>query len=105
MKVAAYVPDLMDQSRFGSVDAEVSFCRTPEELVTAAVDAELVVLDAGRPGILDVVPLLGETRVVAFMSHVDTDLRAAVQRAGITEVMPRSRFFSHIAEIVTKGNH
>jgi len=38
--------------------------------------------------------------VVAFLSHVQRDLAAQAQRAGCSEVMPRSIFTQKLAEIL-----
>ena len=37
--------------------------------------------------------------VVAFLSHVQTELAEQARAAGCTEVMPRSRFTQNLAEI------
>ena len=89
-RVVAYVPDLMDRSRL----AGVTYVATPEEL--ASVDADVVVVDLSRPGVLDVLPAVAQRvpRIVGFGSHVDTELLAAARAAGCTEVLPRSRFFA-----------
>jgi DNA-binding NarL/FixJ family response regulator len=38
--------------------------------------------------------------VIAFLSHVQRDLAAQAQKAGCTEVMPRSAFTQRLAEIL-----
>jgi hypothetical protein len=95
--VVAYVPDLMDRSRIAAAVPDATFVRSAAELVDAAAD--VVVLDAARPGALDVVPLL-RGRVVAFGSHVDSDLLDAARAAGVDEVMPRSAFFRRLSEVL-----
>lgn len=92
-RIAAYVPDLMDRSRLTGV-ADVAFVATPAEL--ASVDADVVVVDLSRPGVLDMLPaVVGRVpRIVGFGSHVDTELLAAARAAGCTDVLPRSRFFA-----------
>ncbi|HEX2038571.1 MAG TPA: hypothetical protein VHF47_02440, partial [Acidimicrobiales bacterium] len=89
-RVAAYVPDLMDRSRLLSLP-DVTFVGSPDEL--AGVEADVVVVDLSRPGVLDLLPSLADRRVVAFGSHVDTALLDAARAAG-AEVLPRSRFFA-----------
>ena len=89
-RIAAYVPDLMDRSRLASVP-DVMFVATPAALLD--VDADVVVVDLSRPGVLDVLPSLAGMRVVAFGSHVDTELLDAARATG-AEVLPRSRFFA-----------
>jgi DNA-binding NarL/FixJ family response regulator len=41
-----------------------------------------------------------EMRVVAFLSHVQTDLAAQAKAAGCSEVMPRSAFTQNLAAIL-----
>lgn len=41
-----------------------------------------------------------ELPVVAFLSHVQRDLAAQAQRAGCSEVMPRSMFTQRLGEIL-----
>jgi hypothetical protein len=91
MTVVAFVPDLMDRSRLqGIVDTFVS---SPADLATSAPDAaDVVVVDLGRPGVLDAIgSLVGP--VIGFGSHVDDALLDAARAAGCTLVLPRSRFF------------
>lgn len=98
-RIAAFVPDLMDRSKVAAAAAgEVTFVRSAAEL--ADVVADVVVVDLARPGVLDVLPLLGATRTVGFASHVDTDLIAAATAAGCSEVMARSRFFGSLPALL-----
>ena len=39
-------------------------------------------------------------RVIAFLSHVQTDLAERARAAGCTDVMPRSKFTQNLAEIL-----
>ena len=96
MKVAAYVPDLMDRSRLGGFDVE--FVATAADL--AGVHADLVVVDLGRPGVLDALPHLAGVRTIGFGSHVDRDLLAAARAAGCDEVLPRSEFFRRAGQLL-----
>ena len=41
-----------------------------------------------------------ELRVVAFLSHVQTELAAQARAAGCSEVMPRSAFTQNLAAIL-----
>ena len=102
MTVVAYVPDLMDRSKVAAAGPPVSFAPTPEELVVAAAEADVAVVDLGRPGVVDVLPALVATgaRVVAFGSHVDRATLDAARDAGCAEVLPRSRFFASIPELL-----
>jgi hypothetical protein len=96
--VAAHVPDLMDRSKVSAVaGGRVTFARTPGEL--AGTDADLVVVDLSRPGVLDALPSLAGRRVLGFGSHVDTELLDAARAAGC-EVLPRSKFFTRLDELL-----
>jgi hypothetical protein len=48
-------------------------------------------------------PGLNQTRMLGFVSHVDSDTIAAARRAGIDRVMARSAFSEHLGEILTRG--
>jgi len=97
MTVVAYVPDLMDRSRLaGVVD---TFVASPSGLV--GVEADVVIVDLGRPGVLDVVPSI-TAPVLGFGSHVDADLLEAARAAGCALVLPRSRFFADPAAAVAR---
>lgn len=98
-RIAAYVPDLMDRSKVAAAGgADVTFVRAPSELADAG--AELVVVDLARPGVLDALPGLAGVRSIGFASHVDKELAEAAAAAGCSEVLPRSRFFSTLAELL-----
>lgn len=102
MTVVAYVPDLMDRSKVGAAGPAVSFVPSPDALVEAAAGATVAVVDLGRPGVVEVLPALVATgvRVVAFGSHVDRDTLDAARAAGCHEVLPRSRFFAAIPQVL-----
>ena len=44
-------------------------------------------------------------RVIAFLSHVQTDLAERARSAGCQEVMPRSKFTQDLAEILRGAKH
>jgi hypothetical protein len=94
--IAAYVPDLMDRSRFAGIDVE--FVASPAAL--RDVDAEIVVVDLSRPGVLEAVAQLEGVRTIGFGSHVDRDLLAAAKDAGCDEVMTRSEFFRRLRDLL-----
>ena len=83
---------------------------TGEQLLqnAPASPAALVVVDLNaRQGALQAVEQLcagnGEgnpRRVIAFLSHVQTDLANRAISAGCREVMPRSKFTQNLAEIL-----
>lgn len=101
MSVVAYVPDLMDRSKVSAAVPDVRFVATAAALPEAAAGAVVVVVDLGRPGVLDVLPSVVATgaRVVAFGSHVDRDTLDAARAAGC-EVLPRSAFFRDLAALL-----
>jgi hypothetical protein len=93
MKVAAYVPDLMDRSKVAAAAPGATFVGRVDEL--ASVDADLVVLDLTRPGAVDVIPLV-QARTVGFCRHTMRDVIAAAEEAGCDRVLPRSEFFADV---------
>ncbi|MGH9182896.1 MAG: hypothetical protein ACRDZ9_03615 [Acidimicrobiales bacterium] len=103
MGVVAYVPDLMDRSRVAAAGVEVSFVAGPEALAAAAAGADVVVVvvDLGRPGVVEVLPQVVATgaRVLGFGSHVDRATLRAAAEAGC-EAMARSRFFAGVDELL-----
>lgn len=102
MRVAAYVPDLMDRSRVdaaaASAGATVSYARSPGDLDAGA---GLVIVDLGRPGVLAALAALGEAPTVGFASHVDTDLLRRARQAGCRTVLARSAFFGRLATLMS----
>ena len=98
-RIAAFVPDLMDRSKVAAAGgADVTFVRTAADL--ASVGAEVVVIDLARPGVLDALPALAGARTIGFASHVDRELIDAARAAGCDEVLPRSRFFTSVGELL-----
>ncbi len=98
-RVVAVVPDLMDRSRLVAVEGvEVRFVAAS---ALASVDqADLVVVDLSRPGVLDAVSAAAlAAPVVGFGPHVDADLLAAAAGAGCDRVLPRSRFFARWPDV------
>lgn len=88
MRVVAFVPDLMDRSRLrGLVEEFVPLAALGE------AEADVVVVDLGRAGALEVASSL-TVPVVGFGSHVDRELLDAARAAGIAVVLARSRFFA-----------
>jgi hypothetical protein len=98
--VAAFVPDLMDRSRLSGIGG-VHFVAAPADLAGAAVEADIVVVDLSRPGVLDALPALAGTRTIGFGSHVDRELLDAARAAGCELVLARSEFFRQAAELLT----
>lgn len=101
VRVLAYVPDLMDRSRLARLGSvEVVDVARPTDLPAEVRPGDLVVVDLGRPGVLEVVGSLSAP-VVGFASHVDAELLAAARAAGCDEVLPRSRFFASLADRIS----
>ena len=130
-RIVAFVPDLMDRSKVASAAVgRVTFVTRVEDLAaavetdatdattatdgtdaTSATDetgrpraATLVVVDLGRPGVVEVLPLLAafEPRpiVIGFGSHVDREQLADARRAGADRVLARSAFFADLATLL-----
>ncbi len=94
-RVAAFVPDLMDRSRF---TAPVEWVSEVEHL--AAVDADLLIVDLSRPGVLEALSTLATTiPVVGFAPHVDDQLLAHAADRGI-EALSRSVFFRRLGALL-----
>ncbi|MEY3361277.1 MAG: hypothetical protein RL531_996 [Actinomycetota bacterium] len=96
-RIVALVDDLMDRSRLGAVGG-VTFGRDPG----ACADAAVVIVDLARyagaiPAIVGIAPA---ARIIAFGSHVDTDVLDEAARAGATIVLARSQFLRDPAAIV-----
>jgi hypothetical protein len=99
-RIVAYVPDLMDRSRISAAaDSRVAFAATPAALVEAATDADLAIVDLGRPGVLELLPEISIPSI-GFASHVDRDLMAAARAAGCDQVLARSAFFARLGEFL-----
>jgi DNA-binding NarL/FixJ family response regulator len=83
---------------------------TGEQLLKAAAasPAALILVDLNaRQGALDAVEQLCAAtvpghprRVIAFLSHVQTDLAERARAAGCSDVMPRSKFTQNLPEIL-----
>lgn len=97
MTTLAYIPDLMDRSRLGGLD--VVFVAHLDDLLQAT-DADVVVVDLARPGVLDVVGRVTAGRTIGFGSHVDAALFEAARTAGCDEVLARSAFFRRVEELL-----
>src|SRR5213596_2584138 len=101
MTVVAYVPDLMDRSRLSAAVTDVRFVPSPAGLTGASGPGDVVVVDLGRPGVLDVLPSLTGRRVIGFGSHVERELLAAAKAAGCGEVLARSAFFGGLPDLLS----
>lgn len=101
MRAVAYAPDLMDRSKLAAAaTVQISFVARPSDLAAAAVGADLVLVDLGRPGVIEALAELGEgPRVVGFGSHVEREVLARAEAAGC-EAMARSQFFRSLGELL-----
>lgn len=98
MKIAALVDDLFFSSKISATakqaGSEIVFCRS-----AAAVPADssriLVDLNAASFDAVAEITTLKSTHaapIVAFLSHVQTDLKRRAEEAGADQVIPRSVF-------------
>jgi hypothetical protein len=111
--VLAFVPDLMDRSRVvaaaSAAGRQLEVVRTPAELVERATAVPgvspdtLVLLDLGRPGVVEALAALGGVTSVGFASHVDRDLLRRARAAGCGRVLARSAFFGGLGELLAAG--
>jgi hypothetical protein len=90
----------MDRSKLAGV-GEVEFVPDPHLLVE--VEADVVVLDLSRPGVIEVLARLAGVRTIGFGSHVDLDTLQAARDAGCGVVLARSAFFSGLPGVLDPG--
>ena len=90
VSVAAYVPDLMDQSNLRLKMPDICFVKEVSELIDQDVD--LVVVDLSRPEVLEVLPEI-DSKTLGFASHIDKEIISYAEQAGCEKVLPRSQFF------------
>jgi len=111
--VLALIDDLFFQSKLMETAKQIGVplrvVSSGEALVQAAASQPpaLVLVDLNaRQGALDGLTRVcqaGSAPVVAFLSHVQTDLAAQARDAGCTEVLPRSRFTANLPEILRRA--
>jgi DNA-binding NarL/FixJ family response regulator len=111
--VLALVDDIFFQARISAtakqVGVELKMFGAADALVAgAAAGGELIVIDlnarADAIGALNQLREAGnQTPVIAFLSHVQTELAERARVAGCTEVMPRSRFTQDLAAILGRA--
>ena len=99
MRALAYTPDLMDRSKVAATVSGVRFVTRPGDLIGA--DADLVIVDLDRPGVLDVLPAVRAARLVGFASHVEGATLAAARDAGC-DALARSRFFRQLSALAAE---
>ncbi len=117
MTVLAAVDDLLFSSKIRAtakqVGVDVHFARTPDDILSQAraLKPSLAIFDlnSGKTdpvatiAALKADPSIAAIRTIGFASHVHTALIAAARQAGADEVMPRSAFAGHLADILVSG--
>lgn len=107
-RIAAYVPDLMDRSKVAAAGAGTVFVGKAADLPGAAQGSDLVVVDLGRPGVLEAVALVAaasDVPVIGFANHAQRELMDAALAAGCSRVMARSAFFAQVGDLLGPGAH
>jgi len=112
--VAALVDDLFFQSKMmetaRQVGVDLCACSTPEALAAeiSAGAPRLVVIDLNAQGnpleaVQQVLSLGKGIPLIAYLSHVQTDLAESARAAGCLDVMPRSKFTRDLAAIFARA--
>jgi DNA-binding NarL/FixJ family response regulator len=112
--VIAAVDDFLFRSKIRAtakqVGVDVKFVRTPEDILTQIRELKpslaIFDLNSGKTDPVRVIGLVkaeSSVRTIAFASHVHVDLINAAKSAGADEVLPRSAFAAHLAEILRSG--
>lgn len=102
-RIVAYVPDLMDRSKVAAAAGDVVFASRPADLAGLSAAADVVVVDLTRPGAVEALAGLGDSRVVGFANHTSRDVMEAARRAGCERVLARSEFFARLDELLGPG--
>jgi hypothetical protein len=101
--IVAFIPDLLFGSNVvGALTAaghEVQLTSTPE----AGGDADLLIVDLTADA-TERIAALPESRppTLAFYSHVEVEVRALAEQAGIDLIVPRSRMAREAPELVQR---
>lgn len=115
LNIIAVVNDMIFATKIRStaeaVGVSVSFAKILEELkrLLDDGDVQLVIVDLGLDGGqgIECVSVAcshsPRPRVLAYGSHVDTELADQARAAGADEVMPRSRFNTQLAQILSSS--
>src|SRR5689334_2987246 len=107
MKVAALVDDLFFSSKISAtakqLGSEVVFCRSAEAVPS---DAERICVDLNATAFDPVAEIQRLKQqhpapIVAFLSHVQTDLKRRAEEAGAGQVLPRSAFVQQLASLLS----
>jgi PleD family two-component response regulator len=114
--ILAVLDDLMFTSKIRTTAAqlgvEVAFARSADTALAEMRKAppSLVILDLNNPRTepLTIVqtmkqdPALASVPTVGYASHVQTDVINAARQAGVSDVLARSAFTQHLAEILRR---
>ena len=107
MKIAALVDDLFFSSKISGtakqVGSQVVFCRSAE---TAPPDAGRICVDLNATTFDPVAEIrklkaAHSAPIVAYLSHVQVDLKRQAEEAGADEVIARSAFVGRLPEILS----
>jgi CheY-like chemotaxis protein len=113
-KIIAAVGDLFFAAKIRGtaeqVGAEAAFPKTADALLASAREAKpaLIVFDLQATNLdpfalartLKADETLRDVPLLAFFSHVETELRTRAQESGFDAVMPRSQFAARLVEIL-----
>ena len=104
MIIAAFVPNIFDRSRFGGEHrGRVTFVDDAGELSTLTPDFVVVDLDrCPDPGSFVATGADGNRRhrTIGFGPHIEAEAHRRAKEIGFDEVLPRSRFFRQLAELL-----
>ncbi len=115
--VLAVVDDLMFTSKIRATASQlgvtVAFARSSDAALAEMrkVRPTLAIFDLNNPrtdpigtvAAMKKDPELAAIPAIGFVSHVQTDLISAARAAGFDDVMARSAFTAHLAEILGRG--
>jgi DNA-binding NarL/FixJ family response regulator len=115
--VLAAVDDFLFRSKIRAVakhvGVEVQFAQTPDEILAQAraLKPALVIVDlnSGKADPVNTIAALkadaatAGARTIGFASHVHVELIDAARTAGADQVLPRSAFAMHLADILASG--
>jgi CheY-like chemotaxis protein len=107
MKTAVLVDDLFFSSKISAtakqIGAQIVLCRSAQGVPSDA-DRICVDLNATTFDGLGEIRKLKSTHaapIIAYLSHVQVDLKKQAEEAGATEVLPRSAFVQRLAAILS----
>jgi DNA-binding NarL/FixJ family response regulator len=115
--ILASVDDLFFRSKVRTtakhLGIDIQFAATADEMVAQAASLQptLVIFDLNSQkmdAVATIAALKADAatsglRAIGFASHVHTDLIAAARKAGADDVLPRSAFAGHLADILQAG--